>query len=344
MQVDRVKFLATLQKASVGLSSRELLEQSNCFIFHGGDLITFNDEIMARAKSPIELEGAIPAKDLIGVLSKIPDETLEVIVRENEIVLKGMRRRAGITLASDIHLPINEVPMPTKWMGMGENVFPVMLQASLTCGKDATQYLTTCVHVTPELIEACDNNRMLRAELTTGFPNELLIPASSLDAIRGLTPKKFCIGKGWLHFQMDDGEVISLRCSYEKYFSGIDKALVIKNAEEIKLPANLKDIIGRAEVMAEGSKVSAVGYDSRVTITIKEGLIKVRARKETGWYEEQKRVVYSGPTLIFEVHPHFLMEVMERSRKVLLNNEKMMIKTDKVQFVVSLYTKEEEEE
>ena len=44
--MNRLDLLNKLNAVSVGLSKKELLEQSNSFIFAGKQLITFNGEIM----------------------------------------------------------------------------------------------------------------------------------------------------------------------------------------------------------------------------------------------------------------------------------------------------------
>ena len=338
MQTNRIKLLDALKRCSIGLSSKEMLEQSNQFIFAKGQIVTFNDEIMVSTESPIDFNGAVPADDLLKMLGRFPDDTLEVINKSNEIIFKGKKRRAGITAVAEIQLPYTTVPSPDKWMKLGPDVFPLLLQASMTCGKDETQFLTTCVHITSDLIEACDNQRLLRATLKTGFTEELLIPASSLDAMRSLKPTRFSIGKGWLHFRLKDGTIISMRCSHEKYHENISEALKIKNGKKMQLPSNLKEIIERAEAMTE------LGYDARVTITLSEdGLMEIRARKENGWYEERKKTKYDGPALSFEVHPRFLAEVVSYTNKVELNAKRMKLITDKFQFVVSLQIKAEGE-
>jgi len=336
MKVNREQFLKTLNGASIGLSKKEILEQSNSFVFYEGKIITFNDEIFCSSDSPLEFDAVIVADDLMKILSRLPDEEIDIDLKGEEMIIKGKRRTAGITCASTVHLPFEAVPSPDKWTKLVPGFGKMLQQASRTCGSDETQYKTTCVHVTPDLIQACDNFRFLRVDMETGLDQEILIPASSIGTLNGITLKRASIGEGWIHFKSDAKQLISVRCSHEKYHTGIDELLEVQG-EEITLPKNLAEMIGRAEVMNKS------GYDARISITIEEGKLKILARKDGGWFREEKRIKYEGDSLVFDVHPQFLAEVLERTHKVLVGQNKLKLVSEGIQFVVGLEVQGEEE-
>lgn len=330
MNVNRGQMLARLTEASVGLSTREVLEQSNAFVFKGDRLYTFNDSVMARVASPLDFDAIVNASDLMGILGKIPDDEVDISLNGGEIRIKGKRRTAGISCATEVHLPIEVVPSPEKVRKLTEGTPTMLQQAARTCGRDETQYLTTCVHITPELIEACDNYRLFRVEGPTGFPEDVLIPAHSLGAIEDLDLEKVGVGRGWVHFRTQSGAEISLRCSHESYHRGMDKLLDMDASEQLTLPSNLKDIIERAEVF------NTSGYDARLNISIDDGELVLLSRKEGGWYRERKKIRYEGRPLNFDINPKFLVELLNRTREVQVNDRKMRIQVDRMQFLVAL--------
>ena len=57
--INRELFLEQLESVQPGLSTREIIEQSSCYVFRGGEVITFNDEIACSQKCDIGIEGAV---------------------------------------------------------------------------------------------------------------------------------------------------------------------------------------------------------------------------------------------------------------------------------------------
>jgi len=329
LEINRAKFLTLLSEASIGLSKQEILEQSNCFVFTNDQIITFNDEIYSSVKSPLDFDAIVPAKDLLKIMAKIPDELLDISLDGGEIIIKASRRKAGLSVSSEIHLPFEAVPVPGKWSKLPPGCQDYMIQASQVCESDNSQYKTTCVHVTPDMIQACDNSRLFRAELKeTGFQDEILIPAASIHQIKDLKLKEVSLGDGWVHFNTYSGQILSIRCSHESFHQGLDELLKI-DGDELKLPGNLADMIDRAEVMNEDKT-------SEMNITIKDNLLILSSRKDGAWYKEKKKIKYTGPLLNFNVNPKFMVDVLKRNHKVTVDLHKMKLESEGIQFVVSL--------
>jgi hypothetical protein len=349
MITPRGPLLAKLNVAALGTAAKETVEQSSCFIFMDENLVTYNDEIMVRVKNPLaELcvpedghEGPVPivvnATDLLQILAKIPDDEVKLTVGNGELRVKGKRQTAGIACQHEVALPVDQVPRPTSWSRVGEGVAGLLQQAARTCGDDEAQFLATCVHVTPERIEACDNNRLFRVDCSTGFPTEILVPAKSLGQLDGVELVKVGVDEAtaWCHFKTAGGAVVSCRSSREEYHKKLDDVLRITDGEKLTLPANLKDMVERAEVFREG------GYDAKVGVHIAPGEMTITSRKDGGWYKERKSLDYRGRELNFFINPKFLVEILGRTRDVEVDDRKMKIVSDRVQFVTSLQAKEE---
>ena len=61
MKINREELLNQLESVLPGLSTREIIEQSSCFVFMNKEVITYNDEISCSHKSRLDIEGAIVA-------------------------------------------------------------------------------------------------------------------------------------------------------------------------------------------------------------------------------------------------------------------------------------------
>lgn len=345
MNISRGELLSKLNEASIGLGqgAKKTVAQSDCFIFTTIDeiptLITFNDEIMVRVPSPLDFDVIVGATELLAILARIPDDEIMVSLVNGEFRIKGKTktRVAGLVTQAELAMPLDVIAAPGKWHRLGEGVARLMQQAAYVCGDDEAMHLATHVHVTPDRIEACDNKRMFRADIATGFPGEILLPATSLHELEGMEILKVSMGEGWCHFKTSGGAVISLRCSHEPYID-LDIALEVNNPSKLVLPAELKDIVQRAEVFQDSK------FNTRIGIRLTEDQLTITSRKESGWYREKKGIEYSGRDIFFEIQPQFLVEMLERTRDVLVDDRKMKAESSGIQFVVVLSVKEEEPE
>ena len=330
MNVKRNELLNALNSLSIGLAAKANLSQSDCFVFMGEYIITFNDDIMVRVKSPVDIKAAVPALELMGVLGKMPDDEIKFIHKGPEIVIKGKRRSAGITCESEIALPVESVPAPGKWSRISEETIQHLLQASQTCGMDETQPLTFYVHITPRVIEACDNNRLFRVDGDNGLPGEVLLPGKPIGRISKMGVKRISIGDGWVHFKTEGGAVITLRCSHEEYHRNIEDLFKLESPRKVVLPKGLLAAVGRAEIMSGDDALP------QVSISIANNEVVITSRKMTGWYKERSKVDYTDTPISFDVHPEFIRDVLNKTRTVIIGSDRMSIKIDNIRFVVSL--------
>ena len=89
MKINREELLNQLESVQPGLSIREIIEQSSCFVFQDGKVITYNDEIFCSQKTPLKIKGAVLAAPLIALLRKMVEtevdiELLLVLIDETE--------------------------------------------------------------------------------------------------------------------------------------------------------------------------------------------------------------------------------------------------------------------
>ena len=88
-KVNRELLLQQLQAVQPGLSDKDVVEQSSCVVFKDGKITTFNDEIACSIKTDVKFTGAVPAKALIELLKKLPEETIEIEPTEGELLITG---------------------------------------------------------------------------------------------------------------------------------------------------------------------------------------------------------------------------------------------------------------
>src|ERR1700759_5051745 len=110
--VNREEFLQRLEAVQPGIAPREFIEQTTCFIFDKGMIVTFNDEVSCRIISGLhkDFQGAVQAQPLLETLRKLTETEIEISTKEEEkeanIVIRGKSRKAGIRLHTTILMPL----------------------------------------------------------------------------------------------------------------------------------------------------------------------------------------------------------------------------------------------
>src|SRR2546430_2342316 len=122
IRLQREKFLHVLESVVPGLSRSIGLQQSNCFAFSKGKVMTFNEEVACWATSGLDesFSGAVMAKKLLEVLPKLPDDELQLTTEDDDkgrplFVLKGKGRKSRFGMESQLTLPIGIVDQPQEW-------------------------------------------------------------------------------------------------------------------------------------------------------------------------------------------------------------------------------------
>ena len=337
MIIDRGLLLSRLNEASIGLStSKETTEQSGVFAFENGFLTTFNGEIMVRVQSPLDFDVTVSAVDLWKLIEKIPDAQIKVWLDEGKFWVQSITkdeddkceptREYWTAVEAQNSLPIDMLPQPAKWSRLMEGTVTHLIQAARICSKEDDDYLTKLVHVTPNFIESTDNNRFFRMTAPTGFPGDTLMPAASMLSLKGLELTKVSFAEGWAYFRTSSGGLLAVRSVLEEYHDDIDSLMEMKDAHAVTLPQNLAEMVGLAEIFTE----------STVSVQIDKGKLTLTATKDHGGATERKKLAYKGPPIHFQVNPKFLVEILEKTRDVLVGNGKMKMTSGSIQFIVAL--------
>jgi hypothetical protein len=335
-RINRDELLHQLESVQPGLSVREIIEQSSCFVFDEGTVMTFNGEDACRLKTKLDITGAVRAAPVMALLRQLGEQELEIEVGKNELVVTGKNRSAGISMEAQILLPIDKVEKPKGWKPLHEE-FAEAIQIVQQCtGKDESKFYTTCVHVGPKWVEACDNYQITRYKLKTGFANDTLVRGTSIKHIVTLGMTHFSETQNYVHFRNSIGLVFSCRRFVEDY---PDLASFLKvSGEPTVLPKGLGEAATKAEIFS-----SENADDNQVLVKLRSGKLMVKGTGVSGWYEERKKLKYDGPPLDFLVSPKLLVEITKRHNECEIMEDRLKVDGGKFVYVTCLGTSNDKE-
>ena len=335
MRLSREKLLQELESVQPGLSPREVMEQSNCFVFSGGQVMTYNDEVACIRECCLTVEGAVKAEPLLKILNKLPEEELEVYSNDDcsELIIKGKRRKMAITMEAEILLPIKEVPQPTKWKNLPEEFSDAVDTVSQCASKDESARGLVNVHLTAKHMEACDNMQMVRFNLETPIKNNCLIDGDSIRNVIALGMTKFAESSNWIHFKNKSGLMLFCRRNVEfaEDFPDLTDYLYSRGGQETELPLGIVDAAEKAYIFSSEN----VDND-QIKIQMKKGKVRITGQSSSGWYEEVKSMKYDGRPLSFMITPKMLTAILEKNTTCEITDNLMRVETARFVYVTSI--------
>lgn len=339
MEINRKELLQALEIVKPGLANKELIEQSTSFAFIGKRVVTYNDEIsISHPITGLELVGAIKADKLYALLNKIKKDEISLTITKNEVLISSGKSNAGLTLSTEIKLPLEEeITERGKWKPIPELFLKSMEFAVSSCSRAMSAPILTCVHVNKEgFVEASDNLRISRCELKEEMPiDTFLIPATSVVTMLRLAPTEIAQGKGWVHFRNPAKTIMSARL-YEDSYPPTHKILHSKG-ERLVLPKTVNEGLERAGVFAKRDHV----LDESVSITIADMQFKIRAEADSGWFEEKMNIKYKGTPISFSITPYLLKGILTETQDCYVSDTKLKFEGENWIYVSMLKSNKE---
>jgi len=330
MRVNREKLLEQLESVLPGLSTREIIEQSSCFVFRDKVVMTYNDEIACTQKSCLRIEGAVTAMPFVSILRKLKEDTLEITTNKKELLIKGKRKKAGIRMDTDILLPTDSVEKPKKWRTLPDdfaNAVSIIQQCS---GKDETRFSLTCVHLTPKWIEACDGYQAARYRMKMEIEKPTLVRKESIKYITDLDMSKFSETKHWIHFRNSSGLILSCRRWVED-FPELSELLQVKGTPT-KFPKGLIEAAEKAEIFSAENV-----EDNQVIINLRLNKLRITGRGASGYYQEVNDIKYKGKSLSFGVAAGLFADLIRHHNSCEITPDRLKVVTGRYSYITVLH-------
>lgn len=322
-RVGREPFLRALEEVKPGLSVRDILEQSAAFVFRGGRVWTFNDEVCCSAVSglPKEFVGVVRAKLLLSLVRKADDDALTLTDSGGpELSLSGRNWRCGLARDPAVLLDLEKVPKPKKddWFPVAPDLCEAITLVQECAGKDAQQFVFTCVHIHPEWVEASDNDQLARYRVKTKVTEPVLVRRDCVKHVPTYDVTRMAVHDNWVHFRASNGTVISMVRFADKFHDLT--AMLDGNGVPATLPKSLSDLTLRAKDVSDETE------EDRVKVTLAANKVKVSARCDSGWFEAGQVAKYAGPRFSFLVSPKMLQNLVDKYPECVIDTENYRIR------------------
>ncbi len=329
MIINTKALLDVLHMIRSGLTSKAMVQQSDCFVFHKNKIYTYNDEIAISYPFTIDINGAVPAKEFLNLLSRIKQKEIHITQTNSGLLIKGKNNKANIKIVFKITLPIDQINPPDHFDSLPKEFTTALKFCLFSCSKDMTKPALTCIHCNQYRIESSDNFRAtVRFFDDFYFVQPLLIPSVAAKSLTTFDVVKYATSSGWLHFKTEKGVLFSCRTYVGMTFPDINRIIEDKG-EKVNLPDNLDDVLKRACVFTE-TKTHA---GDRVFVELSEGKLTVKSKGDVGWFEEFCMISYKGNIKNFKVNPEHLLHIFYLCSTMEVTKNRLIFKDRSGEFI-----------
>lgn len=331
-RVNRAELLQVLNRVQPGLSTRDFIEQSSSFVFQNGWVITYNEEISCRTKTgfPPELSGAVRAAQLLQVLENIGDDDVEIEVTAAELQVRANRKKSGIRMEAEIVLPLEQVEVPDEWHDLPENFEAAVLQVAGAAGTNDEEFMTVCIHMHPQYLEASDRRQVSRYMLECGIESPFLVRAASIAHIKGLGLTRIGVTDNWVHFRNK-----TLAYSCRRHLGDYPTDAITKMMDFRGAPASLPR--GGVEAAKLGAVfVGDVKENDKVGVRLADGHMSVRGEGAFGWASADMDTTYKGPPVSFRIPPATLAQLITDHKTCEISQERLIVRGERWTFLTVL--------
>jgi hypothetical protein len=348
VSVARESLLQLLESVEPGTAQKEMVEQSSCFAFANEKVRSYNDDTAVEAKSPLgDFVGAVQAKPLMELLRRLPDEHIEVEPNgiEFRVTSKNGRRRAGIRMEHEVTLPrIRKDDRPKKWHSLPEEFNEAISVVQACASTDQTKFSTTCIHLTPKHIEACNDYQLCRWKMKLALTGATLVRQSSLRHVTKIHPTEFSETEHWLHFRGAGQDLVMSCRRYADEDEGPDaypdvgSHIGTEGAIPLELPKNIVDPLEIAKEFASDTDLAI----PLIEMNIQPGKLTLSGKGALAWYSETRKFKgYRGEPMRFMIGPTLLAELVKNHNSCLILPQRLVVKGNNMVYAVSLVSKDE---
>jgi len=319
MKIERESLIEALDIVAPGIAKKELVVQSDSFVFTDNHICTFNDDISIKHPCEIDLYGAVRAEEFSKLMKKITAKEINIVIDKGQLVIASKRTTAKMVINEEITLPIQDDKQELKWKKLPKNFNKAVSLCLLSTSKLSDSQTLTCVSFSKDKIQSCDNDKMTIFTLDKEyFKKDLLISAKNLYALMNFKAIYYNRGKDWVHFKTEQGTIYSCRQYDFDYF---DLMSQVEKGKPITFPKDMITLLDRAVIFSDQDK-------KQVKVSITNGSMVVTGQNEVGSIVEKSKIKYKGKDFEFNVIPEVLHHILKVDAKAFLCEHGFKFKAD----------------
>jgi hypothetical protein len=346
MEVKRKELQEALQKCLPGVETgKAVLEGADTFVFKGGKVYSYNDNISVCVPCALELEGSVKAKEFYTLISKMTGEDVKITeIEGNAWKFKSGSASAELTLLeTSVMKNIKGLSVESaKWKTLPEKFIDCLALCRFTSNHSPL----SGVFVSGKSMVATDELRINWCELDKEMDSFWIADSAVGEVIRMDGLKQYCLTDSWIHFKAAGGVIFSCkRLQHAKYpYAKIQSIVEAYNKSKSdlghELPLKLVDAVDRAATFSMEMEAHPT-----VRLTFKPEYIEVYSQRSTGKYQE--RVAWDTPIarefepVVLYVDFSMISYGLKRSKSFYIKEKRIVFQGENIRHILSTFQMKE---
>jgi len=323
-----------LDKLTAVISAKGLIEDSDKIVFDREGMYAFNGEIFVAVLFKTPFFGSVEGSLFCRLISKYGSNKIDIEENGDKLVITKGRSEVEVPFDHEVNCPIDLTV--DKWKKLPADFLECINLAAYTTGKDYSDMRTVCIHVVDNICESSDVMRISVIEAKNKIEDELFIPNDALTFFNKCKPVHYFVQNNWVYYEDLEGTMILHReITFDREYPKLKQMVEsLTGMKEIELPEKLYDSLERASALFDKSSEG----DRVVNFECKDNKLRLYVTaKNTGGasYKDELRIDFDGE-LYFAINPAFMMQIMEKSNKVQVNDNAIKITTGNSTYVTCL--------
>lgn len=333
MKIRTKELKQIFEKIKPGLAKKDIIEQAKNITFDGKFIFTYNENIGVFFPFETDFICSVPAQELMKIVSDISDEKIDIELSETVLRLTGKNVKAELNILSDINCSDVIVNQDIKFYSLPEDFQQGITLCSFAASKDINSKFNG-IFITENNIFGSDDLRISHFEMKSKMKKPLLIPLSSVLALKEFELKKYGFDDGLVYFKDSDDVLFCTRLLMKDYSNLIFHFEF--EGKEIIFPEEIKELVGKAEILSEGD----FDIDLKILVKIKDGKLFCIGENEIGNISAYTEIE-KDENLEFLINPIFFKGILSETNIAKIGNDRILFQTEKFKHLVSLYCKED---
>ena len=327
-------FIKALSNVKPAISSKEVIKQSDKFVFKNKKVYASNDLITISFPIEYDLECAVPFNNLYSFLKDVSSTEIGICIKDARMHLKGGKLKANFSIDEKIELPIQDFEIESdSWNTLPDNFNEALTFGLLSIGTDQTNVILTCLHWTPEYIESCDNFRLTRYYIETPeLLDIVLLPIKIIKNLKNYDVTEFIVTKNVAHFRTMDDCIFSCRIYSGEY---VDLSDIINREHNEKILFN-DSIISLLNSVSTTADKDIYGH-SKAKMIIADKKVTIIASNDSGEIEGNNRIICDS-NISFDFKIEALLQILKFNKESYIDDSKksLSFKGDNWIHIISL--------
>ena len=305
-------------------------DTSELIIFNNETITGFNEEIAVNYPFKTGIECAVRLTELYKLLQKVKDDSIALIIENNELILEAKNIDAGFPLIKDYTVPDigNEVD---NWETLPTGFIDGIQFCSFSVSTDISDGILVALEIKDNHIRTTDNYRLTDYYMGSKIKFPFLLHQKFIKSITAHNPIKVSQDESWIHFCDEKDGILSVRKLAESY-PEIDEFFNIEKIEDITFSPKLEDILGRVRILAldENNNENAI-------VTINNDEIICECQGEYGWIveaikNETKHKIKKELKFIAGIQ--HLLQILDKTKTAIIGENRLLFEHENFKHVI----------